>query len=47
MLNILADSFIRATYQDRHVKPRWNAQQRWSAPRHIAPETPLKGTQND
>ena len=29
MLGILADSFLRATYQDRQHAPKWQPSQTW------------------
>ncbi len=42
MLNILANSFVRATYQEGHIKPRWTAPLHWREARHYAPKVPSK-----
>lgn len=47
MLNILADSFIRASYQDRYPKPRWDMPAHWREPHHHAPKVPSKEPRDD
>ena len=42
MLNILADSFIRASYQDRYPKPRWDMLAHWFEPHHYTPKPPQR-----
>ncbi len=47
MLNVLADSFIRASYQDRYPKPRWGMPAHWREPHHYAPKVPSKEPRDD
>lgn len=47
MLTILADSFLRASYQHRDPKPRWDMPAHQRERHHYAPKTPSKEPHND
>jgi len=47
MLNILADSFIRASYQDRYAKPRWDTPAHWREPHPFTPKVPPREKRDD